>query len=186
MKNDAVKIIKSGGIIAFPTETVYGLGCDASNIAAVSKIYDLKKRDNKPLSIIVSDIEMAKKYAVFNDIELDIANKYWPGALTLVMDKKHPCDLAPNICDGDTVGIRVPNHSTALDLIKQFGVPLVATSVNISGQPAMTYDEIIANFKDDIDLIIPPNDKAESGKSSTVIRIQDGKIKILRQGDIFL
>ncbi len=182
---DIEKIIKSGEIIAFPTETVYGLGCDACNHNAVAKIYDIKKRDNKPLSIIVKDIDMAMQYAYFNDIELGLARQYWPGSLTLILKKK-PSALADNITPNDTIGIRIPDHPVALDILERVNIPLVATSVNYSGMPPMTYTEIITNFQNDIDMIIPCPHNNASGKSSTVAMVENDKIKILRQGEIFL
>ncbi len=186
MIKDVVKAINSGKIIAFPTETVYGLGCDGTCYAAVKKIYQLKNRENKPLAIMVRDVKMAMEYAQFSPLEMEIANKYWPGELTMILTKK-PSKLASNVTNSNFIGIRIPNHPFMLELLKNLDVPLVATSVNISGEPPMDYPQIVENFAGKIDLIVPDdNPQNKSGESSTVVKIENGKVITLRQGKIHI
>ncbi|MBR6948674.1 MAG: threonylcarbamoyl-AMP synthase [Bacilli bacterium] len=183
MNNIVNKIIK-GGIGVIPTDTVYGLVCDALNIDSVDKIYKLKKRDyNKPLVILVSNIEMLKKcIRNLNDLELDIINKYWPGELTIVFKKSN---YIPDIVAGgtDEIAIRMPNNKELVDLINSVDRPLVATSANVSSQDTITnINKLEDSIKDNIDFIIDGG--TINNSASTIIKVIDNKIKIYREGNL--
>lgn len=135
----AVNLLKKGEVIAFPTETVYGLGADATNEEAVNKIFEAKGRpSDNPLIVHVASIDQAKKYTHEWPIEAEkLAQEFWPGPLTIVLKKKGP--LAKTVTAGlNTVGIRMPNHPIAKQLIEESGLPLAAPSANSSGKPSPT------------------------------------------------
>ena len=139
----AVKILRQGGIIVYPTETAYGLGCDATNRRAAARLFKIKGRDKgKPLPLIVADRKMAERYAKMTPLALRLASTYWPGALTLVLKKqgnketKKQGGLAFGVTHRGTVAMRVSAHPVAHALVKGLGRPMVATSANRSGEPA--------------------------------------------------
>jgi L-threonylcarbamoyladenylate synthase len=161
MKN-AVKILRSGGVIAFPTETVFGIGACLDQPEAIKRIFRLKKRSRKkPLQILVASLGQAKKYGRFNKQALALA-KQWPGPLTLVVYKTK---LVPRLVTGGSnkVGLRVPDHKITLALIRKCG-PIVATSANLSGEkPALRASSIKIN----VDYVVAG--KTKTGKASTVL-----------------
>lgn len=183
---ETVKILKNGGIILYPTDTVYGLGFDVSNKETLKRLYNLKKRDSKkPISIIVSDIEMAKKYAVFDDNAIALAKKFWPGALTLILPAKNKLLSHLNLSN-KTIGIRIPNNYFCIELLKIFKKPISSTSANISGKKQMlSVNKILSKFDNinNIDLVVDagPSDKT---KPSTIIDLSGKNIKLLRKGVI--
>jgi L-threonylcarbamoyladenylate synthase len=162
----AVEILKSGGVIAFPTETVFGIGAMISNKKAVKRIYELKKRPlSKPLQVLVADLKQARSLGYLNKEALELAKSTWPGPLTLVVKKKR---TVPSwvVGGGKTVGLRIPDHKTALSLLKLCG-PLAATSANLSEEkPALSTRET-KKILPGIDYIIPG--KVKTGKASRVI-----------------
>ncbi len=171
-------------IIAFPTDTVYGIGALIDDEIGIKKVYQLKKRDfEKPLPILAGSVNDILPYIVMpNDEILDIMNKYWPGALTIVFKKSDLCKkiFRNNL---DTVGFRIPNEKDAIRLLKIVG-PLATTSVNLSGEKPLN-DALLINslFGNKIDYIY--NKKVISSDiSSTVIDCSKDKITILRQGEI--
>lgn len=133
--NKILESLKSGGVIAYPTDTLYGIGSDATNQDAIKKIFEIKGRDfSKPLSIACSSIDMIKKYA---DVSFDIEKmlqKILPGPYTVLLPKK---DSISNLltAGSNLVGVRIPDHILILEIIKQFGKPIVTTSANLSGRP---------------------------------------------------
>src|SRR5580704_6389683 len=137
---DAADRIRAGGLVAFPTETVYGLGANALDAAAVQRIYDLKGRPaTSPLIVHVASLDMAREIAAeWPPAADELARKYWPGPLTLVLPKNVPPKqpAIPDIVTAGlpTVGIRMPNHPIALELIQQAGVPIAAPSANRFGE----------------------------------------------------
>ncbi len=172
----AAKILKSGGVIAFPTETVFGIGALINKPKAIRNIYKIKKRPkSKPLQVLVANLQEAQKLGIFNEEALKLAQKYWPGPLTLVVYKTK---LTPkSICGGtNKVGIRIPKHRTILQLLKICG-PIVATSANISDEkPALTAKEVKKQLPA-IDYILPG--KVKTGKASKGIDVTS-KVKTLR------
>ena len=133
-------ILRRGDVAAFPTETVYGLGADATNSDAVLKIYETKGRPRfNPLIVHVTDIAMARRFVTFSPLAEKLAEAFWPGPLTLVLPKRPDAGLSDIVTAGlETVGVRVPNHPLALELIRAAGVPLAAPSANPSGKLSPT------------------------------------------------
>ena len=133
--SDAARIIRDGGLVAMPTETVYGLAADATNDKAVARIFEAKGRPQfNPLIIHVAGIEMARRYAEISPLAERLMQAFWPGPLTLVLPRKKDCDLSLLVSAGlDTVGVRMPKHDLAQALIKAVDRPLAAPSANRSG-----------------------------------------------------
>ena len=182
---EAAKIINDGGLVLFPTETVYGIGADGLNEVAVKNIFIAKGRaQDNPLILHVSSIDMIKQLVKdINDIEEKLINNFFPGPLTIIFEKK---DIVPDIITGglNTVAIRMPENEIAHDLIKLSNTPIAAPSANISGRPSGTnIKDIFEELNDKVDLIIDGGD-TKIGVESTVIRVINGKIHILRPGKI--
>ena len=201
--DEVVEVLKSGATIVYPTETCYGLGCDATNEAAVQKIFAIKGREiGKSALMVASDIEMVKQYVEWNDIANKLAEKYWspvvrprrtkwgkPGALTMVLSMRGPSrSLAEGVISKDgTAAFRVTSHPFAHALAKVLGRPIVSTSANIAGGPNPYMIEAIleAFEKKDMkpDIVI---DAGELPKRppSTIIRIVYDKTEVIRQVEI--
>jgi len=184
--SEAAEIIRTGGLVAFPTETVYGLGANALNPAAVQKIFEMKGRpETSPLIVHVASVEMAREIvAQWPPLAEELARQWWPGPLTLVLPKK---TLVPdNVTAGlPTVGVRMPNHPMALALIEEAGVPVAAPSANrFTGLSPTTAEHVRAVFGN----VLPVLDGGPCavGIESTVVAIEDGKLKLLRPGMIAL
>lgn len=182
----ATKIIKRGGIIICPTDTVYGLLCDAANGKAVENIFKIKKRDkSNPLPIFVSSLAMAKKLAYIDKKQENFLNEVWPGKVTVVLKRKPNCGLPEILFGGkQTIALRVPNYKLIAGIIKKLKMPLAQTSANISGKPASTeIKEVLRQFKtqkDKPDLVIDAGDLPES-KPSKIIDLTENKVIILRK-----
>jgi L-threonylcarbamoyladenylate synthase len=138
--NEAVGIIKEGGVVVFPTDTVYGFLADVSDKKAVARIYKIKKRPkSKPLAVFVKDIKMAKELAEISKEQEKILKKYWPGKYTFILNKKN---------QKGTVALRIPKYKPLNNLLKKINKPLAQTSVNISGQKELNkISDIIEKFK---------------------------------------
>lgn len=179
-------IIKRGGLVAFPTETVYGLGANCLDANAVEKIFAVKKRPaNNPLIAHISDISMLDTVAVnVPDGIRPLFEAFWPGALTVVLPKKQ---TVPDIvtAGGDTVAVRCPSHPIANELIKMSGVPIVAPSANLSGRPSPTqFMHVFVDLKGKVDGIIDGG-SSYYGIESTVVLPTGGKsLTVLRPGAI--
>lgn len=180
-----VETLKQGGIIVFPTETVYGIGANAYDEHAVRKIYEIKQRPNeKPLSIMVSNIKEIEKYAIIsNEIERKIIEKYMPGPITIVLKKK------PGVFDyissgKETIGIRIPDNEIILKILNQSKFPIVAPSANISGKPSgIVLEEILKDFNGKVDICINGG-QAKLSEPSTIVEVKNNRPVILRQGRI--
>lgn len=178
-------VIKNGGLVAFPTETVYGLGANALDANAVIKIFKAKNRPaDNPLIVHIADI--SQLYELADEVNKDAENlvkKFWPGPLTVVLKKK---EVVPGETTAftDTVAIRMPSHPVALELIKQSGVPIAAPSANLSGRPSPTKaSHVIEDLNGKVDIIIDGGD-CEVGLESTVIDMRSKPYTILRPGGI--
>ena len=171
----AVSILKSGGIIIYPTETSYGLGCDYTNKKAVRKIYKIKGRSKgKPFITLVDNIKMAKKYGIINKIAIKLIKKFMPGPLTLIVKGKKSEEFT----------FRISSNKIANSLVKSLGKPLVSTSANISGKrPFYNSKNAIKQFDENVDAIIDAG-KIPKIKPSTVVKVHDKKITIIREGVI--
>lgn len=179
------KNLQHGTIGIFPTDTVYGIGCNAFDDIAIHKLFELKNRDySKPINVLISNISM------LNELVESISNKeqrlisaFWPGALTIIFNKKNSVsDILTS--DLNTIGVRMPDNSITLDLIEYSGTPLATTSANISGEPAaIKTSEIYNNFNNKVDFIINGG-TSNIGQASTVVQIIDDIPHILREGSI--
>jgi len=181
----AARILKEGGIVAFPTETVYGLGADALNPEAVRKIFEAKGRPpDNPLIVHIASKEQLHELA--RDIPahaFDLMDAFWPGPLTLVLKRK---DIVPDVTTGglDTVAVRMPDNDIALELIREAGTPLAAPSANVSGRPSPTTAEhVIADLAGRIDAVIDAG-PVKIGVESTVVDMTADIPVILRPGGI--
>lgn len=184
---DAAHALLSGGVVAFPTETVYGLGANALDEQAVRRVYELKGRPStSPLIVHVSSIAMARRLSrAWPDAAEELATRYWPGPLTLVVPK---AEAIPGIVTAglDTVGIRMPRHPVALQLIEAAGVPLAAPSANKFTQVSPTTAEHVrAAFGDAVPVI--DGGPCEVGIESTVVSVSaSGEVTLLRPGMVVL
>ena len=181
----AANIIKKGGIVIFPTETVYGIGTNGLDEEAVKKLYEVKDRPlNKPISLLVSNFDMINQVAKdITEMEYKIMKNFFPGPLTIILNKK---SCVPDIltAKGNTVGIRMPDNEIALKLIELSGVPIATPSANISGRPSgIDIEDIKKDFEGKVDLFIDSG-KSKIGNGSTIVKVEDNEIKILRQGII--
>ena len=182
---DINKCLKSGGLVVFPTETVYGLGADATNSNAVDEIFIAKGRANdNPLIVHLDSKNSIKKYAyVSNDIEQKLIDTFMPGPFTLILKKR---EIIPNNVSAglDTVGIRIPSNKIANTILYTSGIPIAAPSANISGKPSGTdVNDIINEFDGKVDYIIDGGN-TDIGLESTVVKVIDGIPTILRPGFI--
>ncbi|HZZ99367.1 MAG TPA: L-threonylcarbamoyladenylate synthase [Candidatus Paceibacterota bacterium] len=180
----AVEILKQGGTIVYPTDTVYGVGCNALDEFAVRHVFDIKERSSKPLPVIARDMKWVEELVYLDDRTRKLGAKFWPGKFTLVLPKK---DIVPPIVTTGlpNVGIRIPDFKFTDQLMAAFGYPLVATSANLSGQPATgDINQVIAAFEHKprrpdlvIDAgILPPSNP------SVVIDCSTDQPKVLRVG----
>jgi L-threonylcarbamoyladenylate synthase len=179
-----VKILQKGGVIAFPTDTVYGLGADAFNSTAVERIYEIKNRPKQQqFPLLIANVERLTTLASpIPEIAWFLAKRFWPGGLTLVLLKT---DSAPAYLASEaTIAVRIPNHPVCQTLIQHLGKPIIGTSANISGQPAaLTAEEVKQQLGGTIDFIINGG-KCPGGKESTIVDVTHEPPIILRQGII--
>lgn len=185
--SECARILVNGGVGIYPTETVYGIGANGLNSESVRKVFEVKHRPlNKPINLLVSDIAMIEAVAKeITEVEYKIIKNFFPGPITLILKKK---ECVPDIVtsNGDTVGVRMPEEQITFKLIKEAGVPLATPSANITGKKSGTnFDEIIADFDGKVDFFID-NGPSRIGKPSTIVKVENEQVKILRQGSITL
>lgn len=182
---EAAKIIKDGGLVLFPTETVYGLGANGLNEQAVKNIFITKgrKQDN-PLILHISNMEMLDIISKnITELEYKLMEAFWPGPFTIILERK---DIVPDVVTGglDTVGVRMPSNEITKRLIEYSNTPIAAPSANISGRPSGTnVEDIFKELSNKVDYIIDGG-QCEIGLESTVVRVIDGIPHILRPGKI--
>lgn len=190
---EAVAVLRAGGVILYPTDTLYGLGADALSDSALAKVRAIKGREEKkPIHAIVSDLHMAAEYGEVNEMALALASAYMPGPLTLILKKKE--GIETGIMKGmKTVGIRMPNNQFCLDLARLFGRPYTTTSANLSGMPPeRSPDKILTQLGEQaecIDLVIDAGDPPAGGAErlpSTIVDVSSGEAKVLREGAILV
>lgn len=190
---EAVEVLRKGGLVLYPTDTVWGIGCDATNEQAVAKVFKLKKRnDSKALVLLASDLDMIARYireipqiaidlVEVNDAPMTII---YPGAICSESGKSHSGALAPNaVAEDRSVGIRIPLTDNCLDLVKRLGRPLVSTSANISSEETpKCFAQINEEIKNGVDYIVNPElEKQSLGKASQIIKVGlDSQVKIIR------
>jgi L-threonylcarbamoyladenylate synthase len=181
--NKIVKIIKAGGVVIFPTDTVWGIGVSIDRPQAIKRLYQIKKREkNKATAVLTADLKMARKYGYFNHRAVKLAEKYWPGGLTLIVKAKK---TVPRLIRGNnnSVGLRQPNHKFLLALLKCLNCGLVASSANFSGQPPpqkiKNLNKILVNLADYL-----IEGEAGGDQPSTVIDTTVKPFKVIRQGEV--
>ena len=177
--------LSAGGLVAFPTETVYGLGADATDGTAVARLYAAKGRPSfNPLIAHVADIAAARELAIFDDDAERLAAAFWPGPLTLVLPKHPRCPVAELATAGlDSIAVRVPDHPVARDILRAFGKPIVAPSANRSGHVSpTTAAHVMADMRGRIDLIVDGG-PAPVGVESTIVACLDRPV-LLRPGGL--
>lgn len=181
----AQRIVKEGGLVVYPTDTVYGLGCNPFNVTAVKRVFGVKGERRKPLPILASSIDSVEKIAFLLQEAKKIAKWFWPGPLTLVVPKKPTLpDLVT--CKLNSVGVRVPKHDVALKLISLSNGLLVGTSANKTGEkPPRTADEAAQQLGEEVDVILDGG-PTTLGVSSTVVDLTSKKPRILREGPMSL
>ena len=178
----AAQIINKGGIVIFPTDTVYGIGCDPYNQKAVLSLYKIKKREKtKPLPVIGYSKKELEKIAEFNDKAEKIAEMFWPGAITLILKVKDE-NIKKSLGLGKKIAVRVPNNQCALSLLKECKL-LVATSANISGTTSLTDPNDCKRDLNGYDLIIDGGILSDNGES-TIVEIDENKLRVLRSGSV--
>ena len=182
--NQAVQILRDGGVVAFPTDTVYGVGVDPFQPEAVRRLYRIKGRpEDKPIAILVGSIEDVARVAQTPSRTFSrLADRFWPGGLTLIVETR---ELPPEItAGGSTVGVRMPDHPLTLELLRGFGGPIATTSANRSGQnPATSAEEVGAQLGGRVNLIVDGGDTITK-VASTVLDLSVSPPKILRHGGI--
>ncbi|MEO0961985.1 MAG: L-threonylcarbamoyladenylate synthase [Pseudomonadota bacterium] len=182
----ASQCVLAGGLVAFPTETVYGLGADATNDQAVARIFEAKGRPQfNPLISHVSSLEMAQTLGELSDLARELAHAFWPGPLTIVVPRAHNCPVSLLASAGlDTIAIRMPNHPVAQALIGRVQRPLAAPSANPSGRVSPTTAQHVADgLGGRIDMVIDGGPCAV-GLESTVVSVVADQVRLLRPGTI--
>jgi L-threonylcarbamoyladenylate synthase len=181
---EIVSLLKSGGVIAFPTDTAYGLGADPFNDSALDRIFQIKGRpDTKPILLVVSSIEMAESVAEPGEVFYDLAKHFWPGPLTMILPavKSAPLKLTAGT---QTIGVRWPLAQFATRIVKEFRSPITATSANRSGlSAAVTADEVRTQLGDSIDALIDGGELPARGGSTMLDLTADPPI-LLREGPV--
>lgn len=183
----ALQRLQEGGVIVYPTDTAYGLGVDATNRDAVSKIFQIKQRElGKPLPVIVSDIEQAQRCVDITDVGNRLGQMFWPGALTLVMPSRD--QKLSNILGGIVeMGVRVPNHTWSRQIAQLLEGPITSTSANASGKPAeYSVEGVIKSLGDGINIVdlIVDGGNLKQSPVSTIVRYDVGSYEIVREGAI--
>lgn len=181
--NIAAEVLRSGGVVMHPTETCYGLAVDIFNEKALEKLYEIKGRDDKkPVSILVSDLKMALMYGDFSGKALDLAEKYWPGPLSIVVVRSEK--LPEFVNPGENfVSIRFSDFEFCTKLVSALGRPVTTTSANKTGESAL-YKADVYGFEG-VDLVIDGGELPKN-KPSTIVKVTGEKVEVLRQGDLVL
>lgn len=181
----AIKILKEGGIIIFPTDTAFGIGCRVDNEESVQRLFKIRKRpETQAMSILVDTVTMAKKYV--EEVPQDVIDKliepYWPGALTIVLKSK---DIVPSLVrgGGKTVGVRIPNHTITRKLIREVGVGILGPSANFhDGKTPYKFEDLDQNLMKLVDYVV--EGECVVGVASTVIDCSEKPWKVVREGAI--
>lgn len=178
----ASQVIKQGGIVVFPTDTVYGIGCNPYNKKSVKKIYEAKSRDfAKPFPVLVYSKEIASQIAHFDNAAEKIVKKFWPGPLTIIL-KLTDNKLKKSLNLTDKIALRVPNHNCTLELLKKCNF-LIGTSANVSGQSSFFDPQECIKNVENYDIFVDGGTITSKGES-TIIEIENDEIKIIREGSL--
>lgn len=180
MSSEAAEVLQRGGIVLFPTETVYGIGADSRNAEACLRIYKIKNRPtDNPLIVHLADTDSIAGIARMNPGALVLAGEFLPGPLTMILKKSDPKVYSTGL---DTIGVRVPSHGAAHRMLSAFGGPVSAPSANVSGRPSITrMGDAIREFQGEVDLILKGEDP-KIGLESTVVDLSTEPPRLLRPG----
>lgn len=189
--DSALKVLREGGVILYPTDTIWGLGCDATNPDAVARIFKIKNRpEAKSLVLLAADLDMVARYVkVIPNIAIDLVEVndrpmtiIYPGAITSDVPDRHY--IAHNaVAEDGSVGIRIPMNEFCVELVRKLGRPIVSTSANISGEPSpQVYADIPQEIRDAVDYIVPQKlERDATGFASQIIKVEvDGQVQIIR------
>ncbi len=178
----ATSTIRRGGLVAFPTDTVYGLMCDPWNEAAVVRVFQAKGRGTKAIPVLCADISAADKLVFLEGRARNLAEKHWPGPLTIVAPLR--AELPVQLHQGTrTLAVRVPAHGQCRQLAEGVGGAVTGTSANLSGQPSCrTGSQVAASLGDRVDLVVDGG--RLEGIESTVVRVGEGGVEVLREGSV--
>ena len=178
----AAEVLRIGGVVVYPTETLYGLGANPFDSQALYKVFEIKGRDiSKPISLAFRDMEQLEKFVAITPNARMLIEKFLPGPLTLILPAKLHMD---DILGGDKIGVRIPDNKVAIELLKEVKFPLTATSANFSGgKDPVTAKEAVEQIGDKVDLILDAG-KCKYGKPSTVVDLSSGEIEVVREGVI--
>jgi L-threonylcarbamoyladenylate synthase len=179
---EAVEALHAGGLVVVPTDTVYGIGCAPSNPEAIDRLFEAKRRPRSlVLPVLVDDVAAAERLAVMDDRAHRLAERFWPGALTLVLPRSEESASWLLGEERETIGLRVPASDTALALLRTAG-PLAVTSANLSGAPTLaTCEEVRAVFATAVAVYLCADEQI-AGRASTVVDVAGGRV--LREGDL--
>lgn len=180
-KFGAAQILKSGGVVIFPTDTVYGIGCRFDNKKAIDRIYQFKgTQKSQPFPTLVSRVDQVEKLAIINSRARQLMKKHWPGALTIILRSRNP-----NPAKTEKIGFRMPDSDLVRKLIDEVGVPIIGTSANFHTHPTpKSYEELDPKFTKLADLVI--KGECQRGVESTVVDTTVSPIAILRQGAVHI
>ena len=182
---EVIETLDNDGLIIFPTDTVYGIACNSLSERAIQKVFEIKNRARyKPINVLTDSVDkMLQVVETINPIERELIKKYMPGALTIIFNKNNN---TPDILTAglDTIGIRIPNNEIALRILSSFPYPLAVTSANISGEKdGVELNDFISKFDGKVDIIIDGG-KTQLQKPSTIVRVENDNIEVIREGDI--
>jgi len=181
---EAVRVVKRGGVVAVPTDTVYGLGCDPSSDEAVGRLFEAKNRQAKPVPLLCADLGVAERLVDLNEVARNLAGSHWPGALTIVAPIKGQGKLSRLLDQGSGyLGVRVPDSEVCVAIAGRVGGSLTGTSANLSGQPSCrTAAQVVASLDGRVQLVIDGGELR--GKESTVVKVFGGTVEVLRKGSV--
>lgn len=179
-----IEVLKGGGIVIFPTDTAFGIGCRMDDENAVSKLFSLRRRlPEKAVPVLASSVEMVEKYVLeVSDDARNLMEKYWPGALTIVLKANDKVPLL--VCGGgDTIGFRIPGNDILQTIIKEVGIPIIGCSANFAGEKTpFEFEELDSELVKFVDFVLPG--WCTMKKPSTVIDCSQKPFRVLREGAI--
>jgi L-threonylcarbamoyladenylate synthase len=181
---EAARVVMGGGVVAIPTDTVYGLGCDPTSDKAVGRLFAAKDRQAKPVPLLCADSAAAEAMVDLNAVARKLAGLYWPGALTIVAPLKKKRGLSRLLDQGSGfLGVRVPDSKVCLSLAGKVGGAITGTSANLSGKPSCrTAAQVVESLDGRVQLVIDGGEL--KGKESTVVKVSGGTVEVLREGSV--
>jgi len=180
--DQALEVLDSGGTVAFPTDTVYGVGVRVFDLTGIERLYAIKERERtRAIAVLIAETSQLEQIAQTSKAAVKLAKQFWPGSLTLVLNRQP--EVPELLTQGPTVGVRVPNHKTAQKLLATAG-PMAVTSANLSGvKNTLNADEVLEQLNGRVDLLVDGG-QSPGDKPSTVVDLTGGEPKILREGPI--